>query len=170
MNGSDYKKEISNLIKSYICLEKQINAYVSRITKHYCCNCYNTCCREDICRETIDSAFLQLLVKKQNRKYDVKNGWMSPNGCRLIYGRPLICYEFFCEKIISDDGFKNSYVDKLIKTFVSVGQKAHRGQHLIAIQKIDNLSKSKIDKINNNIIDIAQKANIFLQPTRFPRG
>lgn len=168
MNGNDCKSNISNLMKNYIILEKQIKRLVSNMTKSYCCSCSNTCCRENICRESIDSAFLKLLVEKQKLQYDLKNGWMSPDGCRLAYGRPLICYEFFCEKIARDDDFENSGLDKLIKTFVSVGQRAHRGQHLIAIHRIENLSNSKIDNINGDIVKLLHKANIFLQPPRFP--
>ena len=152
MNGNDYSRELSILIKNYIILEKQINTYISRITNQYCCNCCNTCCREDICRETVDSVFLELLIQKQNLKYDTKKGWLSPKGCRLIYGRPLICYEFFCEKIIRNNKFQKTGVEKLVKMFDSVGQRAYGSQHLICIPSIEKLSKRKIDKINGNIV------------------
>lgn len=156
MNGSDYKRELSILIKNYIILEQLINTYIRRITKHYCFNCSKTCCREDICRETIDSVFLQLLIEKQNLQYDTENGWMSPKGCRLNYGRPLICYEFFCVKIIRSNIFKNSGVENLIKMFGSVGQRVYGSQHLICIPSIEKLSKKKIKKINGNIVKMVK--------------
>ena len=152
MNENDYSRELSILIKNYIILEKQINIYISSITNHYCSICCNTCCRGDICRESIDSVFLELLIQKQNLKYDTKNGWLSSKGCRLNYGRPLVCYEFFCEKIIRNNNFKKSGIDKLVKMFGSVGQRAYGSQHLICIPSIENLSKRKIDKINGNIV------------------
>ena len=64
-----------------------------------CARCTSVCCREVMCRESVDSDFLRFVLGPRVDDYGVNDGWYVPgSGCRLGYGRPLVCYEFFCEK------------------------------------------------------------------------
>ena len=167
MNGSDYNIQLSILIDHYIILEKHIKSCINKITKSYCDGCLSICCKEEICRESIDSVFLHLLIEKQKLKYDVINGWMSSKGCRIDYGRPLICYEFFCNKIKNNKIFHLSGVENLAKEFIAVGDRCYKKQHLICIIDFEKLSKVKINKINENIIRLLKtKANKASTPDR----
>ena len=161
MSGKDYNIQLSILTDNYIILEKHIKSRISKITKSYCNSCLSICCKEEICRETIDSNFLHLLIKKQKLKYNKISGWTSSKGCKIDYGRPLICYEYFCEKIKNSKIFHSSGIEKLVKEFKAVGNSCYKKQHLICITNFEELSNVKIKKINENIMRLLK--NLSLQ-------
>jgi hypothetical protein len=145
MNGVDSKME--KLLKIYISLEKEIQKLIYQICSHYCGKCSLRCCKEEFCRESIESPFLSMLIERQNIKYDFQNGWISPSGCRLNYGRPLVCYEFFCKDILKSPLFIDKNIKKIIKDFTSVGNKARGNTHLVCIDNLETISPTKIDKM-----------------------
>ncbi len=159
MNSVNCKLE--NLFAKYISLEKEIQKLIYQVSIHFCGNCSSKCCREEICKESVESTFLSTLVEKQHIRYDTQNGWLSSSGCRLDYGRPLVCYEFFCEDILKSSLFKASNIQKIINEFASIGNKAYGNTHLLCIDNLDIISSTKIDKmiykinlVMNKIADI----------------
>jgi hypothetical protein len=139
-----------NLVKlfdDYISLEKEIQKLIFPISQFFCRKCLGNCCREEICKESIESTFLSILTEKQRIRFDNQIGWLGPLGCRLDYGRPLVCYEFFCEDILKTYFFKASNIKKIINDFVSIGNKAYGNTHLLCVDNLDILSSNKIDKI-----------------------
>jgi hypothetical protein len=144
------------LIDNYINLEKEIQKRTNQISKRYCIQCNTTCCSEEICRESVDSAFLSLLVERQGVKYDEHFGWLSPNGCKLNYGRPYVCYQYFCDKFEKDEIYKASNIRLLVKEFLSIGNRVYEGAHLISIEDLQRIPDAKINKMNFRIIKLLE--------------
>ena len=135
MNDTDAR--LNNLIDLYIELEKKIKNLVHPFNRQFCAPCAEKCCKEEYCRESIDSPFLLKLIAKQGISYDKQKGWLSPSGCRLAYGRPLVCYDFFCDAISNSNDFKTSKIQAVIKEFVATGNRARGNTHLICIENIE---------------------------------
>ena len=166
MNGKDFNP-IFSLFDTYISLEKEILKRVSEISKPFCFKCQTTCCEEKICRESVESQFLSSLIKFQNIQYDQKNGWISSQGCRLDYGRPLVCYEFFCDKILIDKNFHTLNIQQAIKEFINIGNRAYGNTHLICVDNLSLISTRKILKISNHTWKLMEKlANQTVAPDR----
>ena len=162
MNGVDCN--FANLFDRYAPLEKEIQKLIYEASTHFCGKCSSSCCKEEICKESIESSFLSILVEKQRIRYDTQNGWISPSGCRLDYGRPLVCYEFFCEDILKSYLFKAANIQEIIKDFASVGNKAYGNTHLLCIDNLDIISSTKIEKMIYKISLVMNKMANF----RFP--
>jgi len=142
---------IDGIIDCYIALEKELQKLIHQVTDPFCSKCRGECCKEEICKESIESSFLAILIKKQQIQYDSRSGWLGASGCRLEFGRPLVCYEFFCEDVLKKALFKASHIQAIISDFVSVGKNAHGNTHLICVENLDRLSSTKIEKIYDNI-------------------
>jgi hypothetical protein len=162
MNGKDINP-IFSLFDTYISLEKEILKRVSEISKPFCFKCQTKCCEEKICRESVESKFLSSLIKFQNIQYDQKNGWISSQGCRLDYGRPLVCYEFFCDKILIEYNFHTLNIQQAIKEFINIGNRAYGNTHLICVDNLKKISTRKILEITNRtwnlVVKLANHAN-----------
>jgi hypothetical protein len=142
---------LANLIERYVCLETQIQKLTARFSRQYCRECSGACCRDEICKESIQSPFLSTLVGMQKIRYHPTNGWQSAAGCRLDFGRPLVCHEYFCEEIVDSENFQNARIQDIIHRFVSIGSKARGNTHLLCIADLDILSPRKIDNFCDKI-------------------
>ena len=148
---NDFGGRLSKLFDDYISLEKEIQKLIFSISNYFCRECLGKCCRAEICKESIESTFLSRLTEKQRIRFDNQNGWLGPLGCRLDYGRPLVCYEFFCENVLKTNFFSTSNIKTIINNFASIGNKAYGNTHLLCIDNLDILSSNKIDKISYKI-------------------
>lgn len=154
-----------------VSLEKEIQKLIYQTSSHYCEKCSSRCCKEEICKESIESPFLLILIEKQRIRYDIQNGWISPSGCRLVYGRPLVCYEFFCEDILKSYLFRAINIKKIINGFASVGNKAHGYTHLLCIDNLGIISSSKIGKMIYKISSVMNEiANIRFHSDALQNG
>jgi hypothetical protein len=154
-------RKFKQLIDEYISLEKEIQKLITPLSHQFCYKCSGKCCREEICRESIQSAFLSILIEKQNARYDHQHGWLSPSGCRLGYGRPLVCYDFFCKNILNSRLFKVIGIQIIIHDFLSIGNKAYGNTHLVCIDNLDRLSSKKIEKMSDRIGVIKDRLRSF---------
>ena len=159
MNGFDGK--LKKLFDDYIFLEKEIQKLIFPISRSFCSKCLGNCCREEICKESIDSTFLSILTGKQKIRFNSQNGWLGPLGCKLDYGRPLVCYEFFCEDILKTCLFRSSNINSIINDFISIGNRAYGNTHLLCIDNLDILSSNKINQIMYKISLILNKMASF---------
>jgi len=148
---------LSTLFHNYLSLEKEIQKKTTQISSPFCKQCTAICCKEEICRETVESTFLSMLIQQQDMNYDRRKGWIGLRGCRLDYGRPLVCYEFFCERILGSSDFRASNIQQIIKEFVSIGNKAYGNTHLICIYNLKTISEKKIVKLNHRIEGLMDK-------------
>lgn len=145
MNGIESK--LTNLSIRYASLEKEIQKLIYQTSNHFCEKCSSRCCKEEICKESIESPFLFVLIIKQRIRYDIQDGWISPSGCKLVYGRPIVCYEFFCEDILKSPIFKAINIKKIVKKFTSVGNRVYGNTHLLCIDNLGIISSNKIEKM-----------------------
>lgn len=142
---------LRDMFDRYIRLEKEIQKLIHPLSQLHCSKCSGKCCSEQICKESTESVFLSMLVERQIVQYDNRNGWIGTSGCRLEYGRPLVCYEFFCENITNSSFFKTSNIQTIINDFGSIGKNAHSNIHLICLDDLHVLSTKKIEKIYNKV-------------------
>jgi len=97
-------KKLDTFICEYVAFEQQLRTLMVNVCGRVCSICTARCCRPDICEEARDSTFLQLLLKRQGLsefEFDDRYGWLGHSGCRLEYGRPPVCYEYFCNELLS---------------------------------------------------------------------
>ncbi|MEJ2095627.1 MAG: hypothetical protein P8Y38_00480 [Deltaproteobacteria bacterium] len=154
--------KLSAFIENYIQLEKHVRQRVDSLSHGFCADCAGDCCREEICRESLISPFLALLTSRQRIPYDGRRGWLGPSGCRLAYGRPTVCYDFFCRWILDSPGFKTAGIQKIIHGFVAVGKKAHGNTQLMCIEDLNILSPRKIEKMNQRACALLKRAQTTL--------
>ena len=142
---------MNELIKCYISLEKKIQKLIHQVTHPSCSICNGKCCKEEICKESLESTFLAILTKQQGIQFDSRSGWLGASGCRLAFGRPLVCYDFFCEDVLKNTLFKATGIQAIINDFITVGKNAYGSRHLICVDNLDRMSSNKIEKITHNI-------------------
>lgn len=142
---------LAAIIPEYITVEQKLLARVREVCLPVCSQCAETCCAEQYCREALDSPFLSRLVNLQALAYDPDNGWLGGRGCRLEYGRPMVCYEFFCRRFLDDASFMSSDIRDLIKAFINIGRRARGTGHLICVADPAAISPSRIVNIRERI-------------------
>lgn len=153
---------IESIIHPYIELECAVRELMGQLVSHTCGMCTACCCRVDICEETLQSAFLALLLKDQElgaKDLDDRYGWLDQRGCSLDYGRPPICYAYFCDQLLArlpdDDARLATRV--LGQLLHHVGRNALGEWHLVEIRNSDDLEKVDFDAILERM-DEAQTA------------
>ncbi len=148
--------KMSEFIEAYRELEGEIGKRIYAVSHQFCQKCSQRCCKEVMCRESLESSFLRSLGSAQQETYDEQHGWLGNDGCRLKYGRPLVCHEFFCDEILNSSSDEMSAVRQLVAEFVAIGKRAHRGAHLICIESLEKIPATKIEKM---ICSITQLMN-----------
>lgn len=126
-----------------------------------CARCTNVCCKETLCRESIESDFLRFVLDSRVEDYSASDGWYVPgSGCRLGYGRPLVCYEYFCEQF---DAQAVSSVRQLSRALKTVYSHAYAGQHILAIEDISRISANKLGIMLGRLEKLRELANVELR-------
>jgi hypothetical protein len=156
MAMADIPDKIIPLLDQYRITEQSIQKLIAPITQCFCRECAGTCCQEEICRESIHSSFLNALVQKQAIAYNDCNGWLADSGCRLRYGRPQVCYAYFCNEVIEAQPKWSQKVNDVIKVFSASGDRASGGTHLIGIESLDELSLHNISKVMNKMDQVGR--------------
>ena len=143
---------LDKLIEEYATLERDICEVMTHLFSGTCGMCTACCCRADICEEATASAFLAMLLKKQGlaeSDMDERYGWLDLHGCSLQFGRPPVCYSFYCDELLArlpDEEIRYS-AKVLGKLLHHVGQKALGGCHLVEIMDPDDLHKMNYDQL-----------------------
>ncbi|MDZ8120335.1 hypothetical protein [Pontiella agarivorans] len=143
---------LENLINEYAALETEIRKIMTHLFSGTCGLCTACCCRADICEEAVESAFLARLLKKQGlgeKDMDDRFGWLDLSGCSLDYGRPPVCYAYYCDELLArlpDDTHRYS-AGVLGKLILHIGQQALGNRHLVEIMDPDDLEKINYDRV-----------------------
>lgn len=129
---------IKPFMEAYIELESAVRELMGRLFSSTCGMCTMCCCRVDICEETMSSAFLSRLLTRQERSaddLDNRYGWLDLHGCTLEFGRPPVCYTFFCDELLArlpDD--ETRHVTRVLGRLMEyIGEDALNGWHLVEI-------------------------------------
>ena len=126
-----------------------------------CARCTSVCCREVMCRESVDSDFLRFVLGPRVDDYAVNDGWHVPgSGCRLSYGRPLVCYEFFCESFDAQDA---AQLRQLSRAFKALYANAFAGQHMLVVEDISRITANRLNRIHGRLENLRERANAALR-------
>jgi len=142
--------ELHRILKKYQAFEAVVRPQIENLCGQHCSICNSVCCRPDYCRENLDSPFLARLRSKNPSKsgYNAAQGWLTPTGCALSNGRPPVCYQFTCDKIIDalpDD--LNRYLALVLSNLVPhIGKRALGDRHLVEIMDPAHLKKVKHER------------------------
>ena len=126
-----------------------------------CARCSSVCCKEIMCRESVDSDFLRFVLGAQADAYPVHAGWYVPgSGCRLSFGRPLVCYEFFCEQFDARGWAEPRQFSRAFKTLYA---DVFAGQHMLVVEDISQITAHKLNRIHARLEALREKANAVLR-------
>lgn len=126
-----------------------------------CASCASVCCKEVMCRESVDSDFLRFLLGSRVEAYRVDAGWYVPgSGCRLSYGRPLVCYEFFCEKFAAQGWTEPKQLSRAFKRLYA---NVFAGQHMLVVDDISTITAHQLNRIHARLEGLREKANAVLR-------
>jgi hypothetical protein len=154
--------EFDDFLEAYAELERSVRKLMNQLFSETCGLCTACCCRVDICEEAIQSAFLSRLLKQQGleeKDLDDRYGWLDQGGCSLEYGRPPICYAYFCDQLLArlpDD--ETRYVTLILGRLMDyIGESALNEWHLVEIMNSDDLMKVDFDALSKRL-EKAQQA------------
>ena len=143
---------INDLLEPYAELETAIRQLTVQLFSDTCGMCTACCCRADICEEATGSAFLSLLLERQGLQMDgldERFGWLDLHGCSLEYGRPPVCYAYYCDELLArlpDDEAR--LATRVLGNLVDhIGQNALGGWHLAEIMNPPDLEKVDFEGI-----------------------
>ena len=147
---------ITDILEPYAELEISVRTLMTNLFSETCGLCTACCCRADICEEATRSPFLSLLLEKQGlsvKKMDDRFGWLDVNGCALEYGRPPICYDYFCDELIDrlPDDDARLVARTLGRLMGHVGQNALNEWHLVEIMNPVDLEKVDFDQLSQKL-------------------
>lgn len=131
--------------------------FTSELLIPWCSNCKGDCCKAECCRESLDSAFLSLLLSKYPPRipFSISEGWLTETGCALMIGRPPVCYEFLCDRILdARPKLIYRYAMVVLSKLVShVGQRAVGRSHLVEILDPTDLSAINPDSFGRRLAE-----------------
>ena len=160
------KAELRQILDEYAAFEIVVRQKISDFCAPHCSVCELVCCGPEFCRENIDSPFLNLLDSRvlPNAAYSAQRGWLTSSGCALSAGRPPVCYQFNCDKIIDalpDD--LNRYLARVLSNLVPhIGKRALGNRHLVEIMDPVRLDKVKYSRFSKRLGE-ARKALQVIQ-------
>lgn len=163
MAGRVFSESLHQIRASHIEVESILQSLAALHDENPCASCTHVCCKEILCRESIDSDFLRFILGPKVGDYSVNDGWYVPgSGCRLAYGRPLICYEYFCERFDTQDVKATRQLSRALKT---VYANVFAGQHILVVEDINRISANKLRIVLGRLVALRDLANEALRQT-----
>lgn len=156
-----FSEQLYRIRDVHIEVESILQSLSALQSENPCASCTNVCCKEELCHESMDSDFLRFILGPLVDRYSLNSGWYVPgSGCRLSYGRPLVCYEYFCEQF---DTQEVSSVRQLSRALKMVYSHAFAGQHILAVEDISRISANKLSIIHDRLEKLREMANAALR-------
>lgn len=150
MNGTECSSLLLRIRNRHILIESKLQQIGNRVSQTACASCVKICCREEICKESIESDYLRYILGAKIKEYDNETGWYkNGQGCSLAYGRPMVCYEYFCSGIGNMHGISN--LQNLASLFRKCYSKALGDRHILVLNDIQRISVDKLAKILCNL-------------------
>jgi len=165
---------IKTILEPYAELEQSVGLLMKSFSSSLCGSCSACCCRADICEEAANSAFLSMLLDKQGLSRDDMDdriGWRDLQGCSLEYGRPTVCYAFFCNDLLDrlpDDDARYA-ATVLGRLMDHVGKEALGGWHLTEIMNPADLEKIPVERLHERIEEAQAAVEVIDQYTQTGR-
>jgi hypothetical protein len=151
---------LSKILKGYADFETAVRHQIADICAPHCSVCRSVCCRPEYCRENSDSPFLNLISAKSrpNKVYSAERGWLTASGCALSTGRPPVCYQFNCNKVMDalpDD--QHCYFFQVLSNLIPhIGKRALGQRHLVEIMDQAQLGKVKLVRFGRRLNEARQ--------------
>ncbi len=148
------KSEFNDMLTAYTELEGGVREYISELFSGTCALCTSSCCTPDICEESLDSVFLKAVraAHEPDAIFCDSYGWLTERGCALKFGRPPVCYGFFCNDIVDSLSERERDVIRVLGRILSwVGEKSFGGRHLVEIMDAADLNQINCERIRKRI-------------------
>lgn len=156
-----FSAQLHRIREVHIDVESILQSLAALQNENPCASCPHVCCKAALCRESIESDFLRFVLGSRVDGYSASDGWYEPgSGCRLSYGRPLVCYEFFCE---SFDAQEASSLRRLSRAFKTIYANVFAGQHILVVDDISRISPNKLRIILDRLEALRDLANAALR-------
>lgn len=157
MRGRLPLSDLSRIIQSYSRFERKVQAAVKEFCKPYCTFCKGECCSPEYCSESVESPFLSLLRRADPPRapYSETDGWLTESGCALTVGRPPVCYEFLCDRIVhAGMSPLASHVLKVSSHLMThAGRFAPGRRHVVELTQIEELRKLKFARFRKRLAE-----------------
>ena len=155
-------------ILEYQDLEQKVRQLILRACEPFCSVCSDCCCKKDFCSESLHSFWLRMTWQLQgytSAQYDDSKGWLLSEGCRLISGRPPVCYEYLCNKMLGEmsEGVQLDNLKAISALPAFAGKNALGNKHLVTLTSEQILTRMKFIKLRRQI---AKSLNLFKQYER----
>ena len=158
--------DLDLLLREYARFEKSLRKAMTAMCAAHCCTCTRVCCREELCRETLESPFLHLLSRNSSPSaaYSSQNGWLTKTGCALSIGRAPVCYHFLCSEILaSRPTAPDRYMLEVLAALVNhIGKNALGRRHLVEIMDSDDLQRVKLSRFKIKLAEAQTALNIIV--------
>jgi len=162
---------LEHILREYAAFESEVRVFSSELWFQSCSNCREVCCKAVYCRETFESPFLFLLLKKYSHQVynNTQKAWLGEAGCKLSVGRPPVCYEFLCSNILDAQrtGMHRYAMIVLSKLISHIGKRALGSRHLIEIMNPADLKKVRYLRFEKRL---SEARNAFEVVQLFFRG
>ena len=159
--GRTFSEQLYRIRDVHIDVEAILQSLAALLDDTPCARCTSVCCREVMCRESVDSDFLRFLLGSRIADYDADAGWYVPgSGCRLGFGRPLVCYEYFCEQFDAQHASQLRQLSRALKTLYA---NVHAGQHMLVVDDISRIAANRLSRILDRLEDLREQANTALR-------
>jgi hypothetical protein len=159
--GRVFSEQLHRIREVHIEVESILQSLAALQEEQPCARCTSVCCKEVMCRESLDSDFLRFLLGPRAEAYSADAGWYVPgSGCRLSYGRPLVCYEYFCEQFEDQNRSQLRQLSRVLKTLYA---NAFAGQHMLVVEDIGRISANKLNLIHARLEKLRDMANAALR-------
>jgi len=160
-DGRTFSEQLHRIRDIHIEVESILQSLAALQDDPPCARCTSVCCKEVMCRESIDSDFLRFLLGSRIDDYSLNTGWHVPGaGCRLSHGRPLVCYEFFCEQFDAQDWTQLKQLSRAFKTLYA---NAFAGQHMLVVDDIGRITANKLVVMYGKLEALRDRANQALR-------
>jgi|SaaInlStandDraft_1057018.scaffolds.fasta_scaffold154359_2 hypothetical protein len=149
---SESNEVLKQIRLSHIEIESILQSIAARIPQNFCFKCTEVCCKEEICRESIESPFLNFILGDHKSNYSQTDGWLNKStGCTTVIGRPLICYEFFCQQF--DSNSVSSRLHQFAVSLKKIYSNAYKKQNILVV---DDLSLIPLKKLKGILLKLNQ--------------
>ena len=146
---------LEHILREYAAFESEVRVFSSELWFQSCSNCREVCCKAVYCRETFESPFLFLLLKKYSHQVynNTQKAWLGEAGCKLSVGRPPVCYEFLCSNILDAQrtGMHRYAMIVLSKLISHIGKRALGSRHLIEVMDPADLKKVRYSRFQKRL-------------------
>ncbi len=155
INSLGLSRDCTNTILGYQYFEQHVRRLILSACKPFCLACADCCCEKDFCSESLNSFWLKMtwgLWGYDRSQFDESKGWLLSDGCRLVTGRPPVCYEYLCNKILSDIPVIYLDILKEVSMLLSfAGKNALGNRHLITLSSKQVLTRMNFNKLRRQI-------------------